>query len=265
MDARRDHDPLLFGGVAEFYKFRPPYPVELLDHIEEQYALDGRGVALDLGCGTGDSSLPLADCFSKLICVDPDPKMLRLAMVKAREKRARNVTFVQRTAADFLQSTDEVYKLVIMGESFHWMDQVATLDALYKRFDHGGAVLIFSKQIKGPKGYKEAVDSVIESYLGKRRRAGQGFFTHPRLRHEEVVRASEFSRMSQWEHCERIYRTPEEIVGFLYSTSYANRRLLGERLQDFERDMKTKLLPFCGSGRILLEVTTRTIEAVKEG
>ena len=58
MDARRDHDPLLFGGVAEFYKFRPPYPVELLDHIEEQYALDGRGVALDLGCDTGDSSLP---------------------------------------------------------------------------------------------------------------------------------------------------------------------------------------------------------------
>ena len=166
MDARRDHDPLLFEGVAEFYKFRPPYPVELFDHIEEQDALDGRGVALDLGCGTGDSSLPLADCFSKLICVDPDPKMLRLAMVKAREKRARSVTFVQRTAADFLQSTDEVYKLVIMGESFHWMDQVATLDALYKRFDHGGAVLIFSKQIKGPKGYKEAVDSVIESYLG---------------------------------------------------------------------------------------------------
>ena len=49
----------LFAGTAEYYaRFRPPYPPALLDAIIDRFRLDESGRLLDLGCGTGEITVP---------------------------------------------------------------------------------------------------------------------------------------------------------------------------------------------------------------
>ncbi len=56
------------------------------------YGLRGeRGVALDLGCGTGLIALPAAELFSKVIAVDISQRMLEHLSVRAAEARLTNV------------------------------------------------------------------------------------------------------------------------------------------------------------------------------
>jgi ubiquinone/menaquinone biosynthesis C-methylase UbiE len=46
---------------------------------------------LDLGCGTGEQSIPAANYFGNVVSVDPDKKMLREGTRKARGLAINNI------------------------------------------------------------------------------------------------------------------------------------------------------------------------------
>ena len=52
-------------------------------------------------------------------------------------------------------------------------------------------------------------------------------------------------------------RSIDEIVGHLYSTSYASRAVLGDRVQAFERDVRERLTRLAPDGRFEKSVSTR--------
>ena len=67
----------LFEGkdhAALYEKFRPAYPEELIKFIIDFVAVGKtkcpRGVALDVGCGSGQSTIKLASYFNKVIGLD---------------------------------------------------------------------------------------------------------------------------------------------------------------------------------------------------
>ncbi|GAA5189801.1 hypothetical protein GCM10023322_43330 [Rugosimonospora acidiphila] len=68
-----------FGGeVAGYYaRYRRGYPPAAVDAIVKAFALGTDDVVLDLGCGTGQLTLPLAERVRAV--VDPEPDMLVLA------------------------------------------------------------------------------------------------------------------------------------------------------------------------------------------
>ena len=68
------------GEVADYYaKYRRGYPPQVLDALQAAFGLDTDDVVLDLGCGTGQLTVPLASRFRSVIGMDPEPDMLRLA------------------------------------------------------------------------------------------------------------------------------------------------------------------------------------------
>ena len=78
-------------------------------------------VILDLGCGTGRYSGPLADWFSaKVIALDPSEQML----AQARRKNSRDVTCVLGSGED-LPLPDSSVGLVFMSMVFHHFAQPA--------------------------------------------------------------------------------------------------------------------------------------------
>ncbi|MFE3961036.1 methyltransferase domain-containing protein [Nocardia sp. NPDC059091] len=67
----------LFADTAWHYaRYRPGYPSEFLDEIVRSFQLDGSGRLLDLGCGTGQLTVPLSKHVREAVGVDPEPQML---------------------------------------------------------------------------------------------------------------------------------------------------------------------------------------------
>src|SRR5262249_37818971 len=154
---------------------------------------------LDLGCGTGNASFPLAAFVGEVLAMDPDPGMIRVARDLATTQGLRNVKLRQAGSEDLSPDLGR-FRLVVMGESFHWMNRDQVLRDLYQLVeDAGGVALIGSAHgfvLVGegppkPKASWELVaDDIVAKYAGKRRR-------HPRSnpdepRHEQAIARSQF-------------------------------------------------------------------------
>jgi cyclopropane fatty-acyl-phospholipid synthase-like methyltransferase len=80
-----------FKGTSQYYaNYRPTLPQQVVDYIAEQFKLNGEGILLDIGCGTGQSSIPLAPLFEKTIAFDIDAEML----FEAKKKTPKNLDII---------------------------------------------------------------------------------------------------------------------------------------------------------------------------
>jgi SAM-dependent methyltransferase len=113
----------LFTGTAWHYaRYRPGYPQVFFDDLVQRFHLDGTGRLLDLGCGTGQLTLPLTEHVTEAVGMDPEPEMLAEAARQAHAAHVANATWVQGNSAD-LPGEFGRFRLVTMGRSFHWMDR----------------------------------------------------------------------------------------------------------------------------------------------
>lgn len=245
MSRTDNYDLTLYEGTAHYYsRFRPPYPPSMAAVLREKFGLDGQGRMLDLGCGTGFVAIAMAPLFEQVLAMDPQPEMLEEARGVANRANVHNIEWRLGGSLDLAPSMGS-FRLVTMGNSFHWMDRECTLDALYDLTEPGGGVAIIGQGAPPEKlptpAWRTAITEVMVRYLGPTRRTGQGTFANPPERHEPVIRRSRFMNYSEHrEHFEPVW-TPDTIIGNLYSMSFCSRRLLGNRVDDFERDVRAAL------------------------
>lgn len=75
----------LFTGTARHYaRYRPGYPNMFFTDLVARFHLDGTGRLLDLGRGTGQLTLQLAEHVAAAIGIDPEPEMLAEAARQAQ-------------------------------------------------------------------------------------------------------------------------------------------------------------------------------------
>jgi len=85
------YDPALFEGAARYYaRYRPKYPKAAFEFIARRFSLDRNARVLDLGCGTGNASLPLAPIVGEIVAMDPDA-----AMIESRARDCRRGQYPQ--------------------------------------------------------------------------------------------------------------------------------------------------------------------------
>ena len=71
---RRD----LFKGTAYYYeRFRPGYPDTLIADLLER--VPGRTRLLDVACGTGQVTVPLAKVFEDVLAIDQEAEMIEFS------------------------------------------------------------------------------------------------------------------------------------------------------------------------------------------
>ncbi len=105
-------------SVARAYSTRPPYPAEFFD-VMETLLPEGPRTLLDLGCGTGDVAIPLAERFDRVDAVDPSQAMLAVARSRPGADHP-SLHWISGSAEEF--EPRGPYSLVVAGESLHWMD-----------------------------------------------------------------------------------------------------------------------------------------------
>ncbi|MEU7573378.1 class I SAM-dependent methyltransferase [Micromonospora sp. NPDC049240] len=137
------------GEVAILYaRHRRGYPPEVLDALTDMLHLDATDTVVDLGCGTGQLSLPLAGRTGALIGLDPEPDMLALARRAALDAGTTNATWVLGGDSDLpalsrLLGPGTVGALTI-AVAIHFMDRGTTFTAARPLLRPGGGLAVIT-------------------------------------------------------------------------------------------------------------------------
>ena len=106
-----------FKGTARYYKYRPAYPPGVIKLLVSKFKLDGSGRYLDLGCGTGVLTIPLAKYFREVVAIDPESEMLAEGKSLARQRHISNIQWVGASSYELgkLKSILRPFDFVTIG------------------------------------------------------------------------------------------------------------------------------------------------------
>jgi trans-aconitate methyltransferase len=139
-----------FGGeVPDFYhQYRRGYPPPVLDTLAGMFGLTGDDIVIDLGCGTGQLTLPLAARVRAVAGVDPEPDMLARARRAAAEQSITNVTWLLGADTDISALAallgGQRAGAVTIGQALHWMRDRELFPGLVPLLRPGGGVAVIT-------------------------------------------------------------------------------------------------------------------------
>lgn len=247
-------DETLYLGSAPYYvRGRPPYAPGFADRLAEVLSLDGHGRLLDVGCGPGVVTLPLAPLFDEAVGVDADAGMLAEAARRAAAAGIANAHWV-RARAEELPAGLGSYRVATFAQSFHWMDRSRVAAIIFDMLEPGGAFVHISDVKDEPSGpdldlpYPSppaaAIRELVRRYLGPIPRAGQGVLRYGSPDGEAaVLTGAGFAGPSYV----RIpaggvsVRSADDVVAWVYSLSSSAPHLFGERREAFETELRQVL------------------------
>jgi SAM-dependent methyltransferase len=217
-----------FRGTAWYYaRFRPPYPPELIAQLAAAAGLGPASRVLDLACGTGPIAIPLAAHAGEVVAVDVEDEMLE----ELRASAPPNVTTVHADAHDVDAGWGR-FDLVTIGRALHWLGGGAFLARLEPVTDQV-ALLGEGFEDSVP---RDVVRNVARRFVGERPPAPGDDVVYAEALAGSVfddVVTLDFEHEREW--------TPDTLVGLAYSTSQASPLRLGDRREDFERELRASL------------------------
>jgi len=247
------YDPTIYlGAAAHYLNGRPPYSAELAATLQRELHLDGRGRLLDVGCGPGVLTIDLAGLFDEAIGLDPDADMLKVAARRAEQHQLTNVSWIRALAAEIPRLELGSLRLVTFGQSFQWTDRERVAEAVYDLLEPGAAMACIAHEVQGrptppgpdhPTIPHDQIGTLVDCYLGARRRAGQGYSNPQPDRYEDAIARTRFGRPRTVHAPGRpdIVRDIDSIVDGIYSMSWSAPHLFGDQRAQFEVELRTLL------------------------
>jgi ubiquinone/menaquinone biosynthesis C-methylase UbiE len=163
------------GEVADFYhRYRRGYPAAVIETLAKAFTLTRDDIVLDLGCGTGQLTLPIAGRVRTAIGMDPEPDMLTRARRAATEQGVTNVSWILGADNDIptlggLLGTRRLGAVTI-GQALHWMRHDELFQALQPLTRHGGGVAVVTNGTPlwlQDNTWSHALRHVLEQRLGR--------------------------------------------------------------------------------------------------
>lgn len=255
-------DETLYAGSAAYYaQGRFPYPQELADALRDELHLDGTGRLLDVGCGPGPLTLLLAALFERVVGVDADADMVAEARREAARRGVANAEFI-RLRAEELPAGLGRFKVATFAQSFHWMERQRVAATVKTMLEPGGVwVHVNASTLEGvgddpdlpaPTPPHDRIAELVESKLGPVRRAGQGELPEGTPGgEEEVMVAAGFGGPKRIAVADGrvLERTEDDVVASVYSRTSSAPHLFGERLAEFETELRALLRRTAPDGR----------------
>lgn len=253
-------DASLFAGTARYYhRGRLPYSLALAQVCEQALGLDGRGRLLDVGCGPGTVARCLAHLFEAVVGLDPDAEMLAEAERLAADQGVTNATWV-RMRAEELPAGLGVYRAVTFAQSFHWMDRPRVAATVRTMIEPDGVVVhvdgAHRDLLWDPPLPEDAIEELRIRWLGSDRRAGQSIRNTSPSGESEIFAAAGFTapHVVAVPDGRILVRTIDELVAERFATSGTAPHLFGERLAEYEGELREILAAACPSGRFSVQL-----------
>jgi len=255
-----------FTGKAGYYaKYRRGYPAAVFDTIISRFALHPNSGILDLGCGTGNVAIPLAERGFCVHAVDPEPEMLAEGRRRGAALPPGRITWQAGSDTTIAGLRLTLLRLCTMGLSFHWMDRAAVLQALDALIEPGGGIACLSRNDSFfshlDNGWGGAVKDVLSEMLGDEWDYSGRLSRTDEDRHEQIFLTSPFPVIEEHSFQVREELTVDDIIGLQLSTSYISPVLLHERHTEFCTRLTRRLLELEPSGIFTDESTVHLIIA----
>jgi SAM-dependent methyltransferase len=256
------------GATAECYAgFRRGYPDPVVDRLVDVLGLDAGSRVLDLGCGSGQLTLPLARRVGLVIGADPEPDMLRLGRRAGLAAGVDNAVWLLAADTDLGAFETLVGRgtlaAVTIGCAFHWMDCPSLFVRARTLLRGGGLVAVITNGLADWE-YRTPWARVLRDRLA----AEFGGPVEGRTGTDEesqravvaALAAAGFVGLHSTLVEYREERTVEELIGSLYSAMASNQveRLRGSR---FESDLTGALAEVAVDGRLAAPVAVRIVSA----
>ncbi|MFK0017323.1 class I SAM-dependent methyltransferase [Streptomyces sp. NPDC091027] len=260
-------DEALFGPeTADYARYRfglPDAAVHLL--AATQHGVPAP-VLLDLGTGTGQVPRTLLPVLHRLVHIDlVDLNGAMLAAARDALEPVRGACTVDDftgAAHTFAPaSPGRAPTLITCCRSCHWMSRPEVLSMADRVAAPHAAVAIMGDGSlwTHEADWTAALRELIQSYLGEDRRAGTGgTYAGPGRSYQDDLTDSAFSEVS--EHRFPVSRAwaPEDVLGYLRTTSFARPALFAGRHHEFEA-AALRLLQNHAGGSVLKEDAVFTV------
>ena len=242
MDRPVPYEPRRFQSAVPYYeRYRLAYPDRLIARVVALLGLKPGDAVLDLGCGPGSLSLPLARLGMAVTAADPEPEML--AAAEATAKSAGVALTLWRGGSYDLAPAMGPYRLVTIGRAFHWMDRLATLTMLDRIVAPNGAVVLFhdahpvlpeNEWFKTLCKVGDRYGRTAQPHIAERKALGH-------RRYEPFLYQSAFTQLDGLSVTIRKPIREDEIVGRAFSQSTTSPEKLGARADAFEAELRERL------------------------
>ena len=150
------------SAAGRYYAGRPYYHPIVIERIRKFLSLDEPlARALDVGCGTGFSTIALKEIAREIVGVDASAEMVALA-----EKDARIEYFV--ATASQLPFAEDAFELITISQAFHWLDREKFLREAARVLRAGGWLVVYDNYFSGEMGKNAGLQTWYrEGYLRK--------------------------------------------------------------------------------------------------
>jgi len=130
-----------FDQVAELYdEARPGYPEQLIEDVVSLSGIPPGGRILEIGCGSGQATLPFARRGYAMLCLELGPNLAALA---AGHCRPYPQVEIQTLAFEDWPLQRERFDLVISASAFDWIAPETGYPKAAAALRDGGALALF--------------------------------------------------------------------------------------------------------------------------
>ena len=159
-----------FEEVPELYeRARPGYPAELFDEVVGCAGLRAGARVLEIGCGTGQATVPLAERGLEIVCVELGEGLA--AVARRTLARFAGVEVVHAAFEEWEpEPRAEPYDAVVAFTAFHWVDPEIRYEKPARLLRRGGTLAVVETKHVLPEGgdpfwveVQEDYDAVVPS------------------------------------------------------------------------------------------------------
>jgi SAM-dependent methyltransferase len=154
-----DQDALLYDQA------RPGYPEALFDDMVMLSDLPPAGRILEIGCGTGQATLPLAQRGYRILCIELGANLAALAR---RNVAAYPLVSIETGAFEAWQLGEEAFDLAFSATAFHWIDPAISYQKTAHALKPSGAIALFwhvHVQSEASQGFFEEVEQIYRQQV----------------------------------------------------------------------------------------------------
>jgi SAM-dependent methyltransferase len=129
-----------FDEAAALYdEVRPGYPEDLFDDIVSLSGIPAGGRILEIGCGTGQATVPFARRGYHILCIELGENM---AAVARRNLKGYPQAEVRTGAFEESSLQEGAFDLAISATAFHWLDPAVAYPKVARALREGGSLAL---------------------------------------------------------------------------------------------------------------------------